>query len=302
MRVAWRYIYDSEDRIAGFYKDDTSLFRFFLPRLLFYRLPTAIATLSGPGGSTLRTFESLSGTLILEKRLHAPELGHLSEPHYLGKHVAFSPELDGIYVLSNGRTVTHVDNTTGEFRWTWTSPDHTYARAFIKILLTDLRVIYSSLTMYSKLVATPDAVYVVGISKSFASYTLHITAFHPTTGVVLSTKAIPSSIMRPLNEVLVLSVSTAQNRQGQPHVQDPRVVWLEQKQLKSVPLTSTLDGKPTSLKGASFERILDAGLCDHGHFVAIAADGTGQVIRIGGNGVEDVFKFEIAVSFHFLLS
>ena len=66
--------------------------------------------------------------------------------------------------------------------------------------------------------------------------------------------------------------------------------------LKSVVLTSTLDGKVKSLKGASFGRIVDAGLCDHGHFVAITVDGTNKVIKLGGDGIKHIFEFEGAVS------
>jgi hypothetical protein len=86
-----------------------------------------IATLSGPGGSTLRTFNAISGILIIEKRLHAPESGHLSEPHDLGKHVVFSPDSEAMFVLRDGHTVSHVHGATGELKWTWSSPDQTYA-------------------------------------------------------------------------------------------------------------------------------------------------------------------------------
>jgi hypothetical protein len=94
-----------------------------------------IATLSGPGGSTLRTFDAISGTLIIEKQLHTPEVGHLSEPHHLGKHVVFSPDEEGIYVLSDGHTVSHVHSATGELNWTWSSPDQTYDGGCISIFL-----------------------------------------------------------------------------------------------------------------------------------------------------------------------
>jgi ER membrane protein complex subunit 1 len=159
-------------------------------------------------------------------------------------------------------------------------------------------VIYSSLTIYSKLVATPDAVYVVGVSKSFASFTLHATSLHPATGAVLSTKAIPSSITEPLSELLVISLSTPKNPDARPHHQAPHIVWLEQNALKSVLLTSTLDGKARILKGARFGRIVDTGLCEHGHFVATTADGTSKVVKIGGDTVKDVFEF---VSLCFIL-
>ena len=48
-----------------------------------------VVDLSGPGGATPRTSDALHGHLIVEKQLHAPQLAVLSEPHYLGKFVAF---------------------------------------------------------------------------------------------------------------------------------------------------------------------------------------------------------------------
>jgi hypothetical protein len=102
--------------------------------------------------------------------------------------------------------------------------------------------------------------------------------------------------MEPLDELLVLSSPTPDNRQTQSHPKSPHIVWLEQNVPKSVVLTSTLDGKAKSLKGVSFGSIVDIGLCDHGHFVAIGTDGISKVLKIGGDGIEDVFEFEGAVS------
>ena len=85
-----------------------------------------MATLSGPGGSTLRTFDALTGQLLVEKRLHSPEIGLLSEPIFIGKHVIFSPGSTDIYVLSNGYTVTNIDGRTGDVNWSWTSPDQRF--------------------------------------------------------------------------------------------------------------------------------------------------------------------------------
>jgi ER membrane protein complex subunit 1 len=86
----------------------------------------AVATLSGPGGSTLRTFDALTGQLLVEKRLHLPEIGILSEPVFIGKHVIFSPDSTDIYVLSNGYTVTNINSETGDVKWSWSSPDQRF--------------------------------------------------------------------------------------------------------------------------------------------------------------------------------
>jgi hypothetical protein len=87
----------------------------------------AIATLSGAGGATLRTLDIVSGQLLVEKRLHSLDKGAFSEPLHFGKHVTFSPDSSDIYALTNGCTVTSVDGSSGESKWTWTSPDQGYA-------------------------------------------------------------------------------------------------------------------------------------------------------------------------------
>ncbi len=90
-------------------------------------LHIVVATLSGPGGAMLRTFDLQTGILLLEKQLHPPELGHLAEPHFFGKHVAFSGHNStDIYVLTNGHTFVRIDQTTGEIKWSFTMPDARY--------------------------------------------------------------------------------------------------------------------------------------------------------------------------------
>jgi hypothetical protein len=147
--------------------------------------------------------------------------------------------------------------------------------------------------MYSKLVVTPDAIYVIGISKSFASFTLHATALHPSTGAILSTKPIPSSIREPLNELLVLTSFALRDRQ----TQQPHIVWLEQNLLKFIPLTPKLDNNVKSMEGA-YSKIVDANSCDHGHFVAIKTDGMSKVMKVE-DGLMDVLDFEGSVSSYF---
>ena len=86
---------------------------------------TAIATLSGPGGSTttLRTFDASNGQILLEKRMHPPETGALFNPIDMGNDITFSSDSPNFYVLSNSCTVSAIDGETGDFRWRWTSPD-----------------------------------------------------------------------------------------------------------------------------------------------------------------------------------
>ena len=105
-------------------------------------LLSAVSSLSGPGGSTFRTYDLETGGLISEKKLHSPLVGRLREPQNLGVSVLPStdPSLDSasLFTLTNGDTVTHLNHETGETKWTWNSPDEGLGPIFI---------VYSSLTM-----------------------------------------------------------------------------------------------------------------------------------------------------------
>lgn len=82
-----------------------------------------VVSLSGPGGSTLRTFDCLTGQLTLERRLHAPHADHL-DPHNFGfgVEIAFIPETVDIVTLTNGRAVQRI-GADGTDHWVWESPD-----------------------------------------------------------------------------------------------------------------------------------------------------------------------------------
>lgn len=81
-----------------------------------------VATQSGPGGSSVRLFTAMKGELICETRLHAPETGRLEEPAWLGSAIAFGPEAEVFYTLSNGNTVTRLTDACDD-TWAWKSPD-----------------------------------------------------------------------------------------------------------------------------------------------------------------------------------
>ncbi|KAF8153864.1 hypothetical protein B0H34DRAFT_661928 [Crassisporium funariophilum] len=252
--VLWRYIFDPEDRIAG-----------------YYRHHNVVATLSGPGGSTLRTFDALTGQLVVEKRLHPPARGALSEPLYLGKHVTFSSDSTNLYVLSNGCTVSCIDGNTGDINWSWTSPDQ------------------SSLVIHSKLILTTDALYAVGVAKSMASYTLHVSTLSPATGEVIASGNIGSSIIDPLKEFTILSL---------PSSPRPVALWLEQGTLRYVGLTPTLKEKAKPIKGVGYTEILDVGLTNYGHTVIQRKDGSTFVLKLEGDvgSAKNIWEFDDSVT------
>ncbi|KAG5636275.1 hypothetical protein H0H81_008561 [Sphagnurus paluster] len=258
--VEWRHIYEPDDRIAGYY-----------PQSNF------VASLSGPGGATFRLFNATSGVIHIEKRLHALESGHLAEPHHLGTHVAFSGDgVQDIYVLTDGHVVRRLNGKTGDIKWTWKAEDQT------------------AMTVHTQLVATHSAIYLIGLSKSIASLTLHVTALSPDTGAVFKSRGIPSSV-KNLDAYLVLSSSSA--------TVAPHVTWLENGQLKSFILTPTLETKPSAITFKSntkstipYERILDVGLTRKGYAVAVAGDGSATLVALQDTQVQGVGAFAPPVS------
>ena len=144
----------------------------------------------------------------------------------------------------------------------------------------------SSSVIYSRIARTPKTVYLVGLTKSISSYTLHVSALSASTGELLSDAHIPSSIHNGLTDFLVLS-DTADDESS------PFVAWLEKDALKFVRLTEKLDSKPKTLKGSSFKGISNIGLNERGWFVALEQDGTGMVLGTDkdSQGLKQIWKF-----------
>jgi hypothetical protein len=124
--LVWRYIFEAQDPIVQFYKHDkgsSSHFQWHFWRLIHLRL-SVVVSLSGPGGATLRSFDALTGQLLVERRLRTPELANPSD---LGTDLAFVHDSSDIhsdvFVLTNGHTVLRLDGLSGKTKWSWTSPD-----------------------------------------------------------------------------------------------------------------------------------------------------------------------------------
>ncbi|KAI0686950.1 hypothetical protein BC835DRAFT_1408443 [Cytidiella melzeri] len=253
--IAWRYLFDDEDRILAFKKHGH-----------------LVATMSGTGGAALRLFDVSSGHLLLELQLHRPEAGRLLEPEIIGLSLAFDSDASNVYALTNGHTVRRVDTKTGEVQWGWSAPDQT------------------SLNIYTTVLPTSSAVYVIGLSKSFASYTLHIMALSPSDGTVLATVDVPSKIGDGPESILFAK------RLGRGN-EVARVAWLEGGKIQSVGLTPELKEKPATVKGAAYEKLIDTGLSEHGMFVAIKDDGAGRVIKLNedGTGLKVIWEYKDSV-------
>ncbi|KAH9911778.1 uncharacterized protein BXZ73DRAFT_93328 [Epithele typhae] len=246
--LAWRHLFDDDDHILGFKRHDD-----------------VVATLSGPGGAHLRTFDPSTGHLLFENKLHAPDAGLLEQPEDLGTAVTFDSEGKDIYVLSNGHILRRFDRHAGTLTWGWTAPDQT------------------SSVIYSKIFVTPETVYLLGLTKSFASYQLHVASLSTETGELIQSGDYPTNLPTGLSQVFVLS------HHAVPDI-PPRVVMLEDNTIKSFPLVPDLKTKLTPVKG-SYKSIQDVGVAGHGQFIATAEDGTGCVLGLNKLSLNVIWQF-----------
>lgn len=140
------------------------------------------------------------------------------------------------------------------------------------------------------MIATSNTIYLIGLAKSFASYTLHVTTLSTQTGEVISTADISSSIKDGLVDFLVI-------RRSSDEAVTPRIVWLEQESIRSIALTPTLDGK--SIKGSAYKSIVDVGLSEHGELVAIKTDGSSRILKLDadGSGIRSIWEYAESVSY-----
>ncbi|KAF9241301.1 hypothetical protein BU15DRAFT_87236 [Melanogaster broomeanus] len=249
--IVWRSIYDFGDPILGFRVHDDS-----------------ISSLSGPGGSTLRTYDISTGHLLFEKRLHSPVDGKRNEPLNLGIASAHFGGHDGdpaMVLLTNADTARRIDTRTGEVVWEWRAPDQ------------------GSLVVYSHIYPDPSTstLYLVGFAKSVRSYTLHVTTLNLTTGEVVASVNVPADIANALTDFLLTG---------------PCLVWLSPSSPSS-PSSLSLFSAPLSpsLKGKVLTRILDVGLAGNGMFMAFRDSGAGDVMgygfEAGGAAVRVIWNF-----------
>lgn len=150
----------------------------------------------------------------------------------------------------------------------------------------------SSLVIYSKLVSTPTTIYAIGLAKSLKSYTLHVTTLSASTGELITSIDIPSSITSGPSSVLPMSILQSQSE----HQLAPRIAWIEEGTLRSVQLSPELKDRPAVVKGATYRDIINIGLAEHGIFVAVKSDGSGRVVRLAEEGLKVIWEFAESVS------
>ena len=129
--------------------------------------------------------------------------------------------------------------------------------------------------------------YVVGLTKSFMSYTLHVVSLDSSTGIALASVDVPSSINGPLDLVTLTSSRTPQ----------PILAWLEDSHIRSVALTPNLAVKLHTIREDIYKELKDVGIADAGIFLALKRDDTCHVLRVdlGTQSVKKVWEFANSV-------
>lgn len=148
----------------------------------------------------------------------------------------------------------------------------------------------SSTTVFTKIVRSSTALYVIGVTKSFRSYTLTVVSLNPGNGEVIETVNIPSDLADLDNYRVLLGPSRGPTT----------LVWLEGESVKTVTLTADLSQikKATSTKYGPYDRVLDLGVEELGYLAAIKKNGEADIYRIDrdGLGMKKVVSLDSSVS------
>ena len=148
----------------------------------------------------------------------------------------------------------------------------------------------SSTTVFTKIVRSSTALYVIGVTKSFRSYTLTVVSLNPGNGEVIETVNIPSDLADLDNYRVLLG----------PGRGPTTLVWLEGESVKTVTLTADLSQikKATSTKYGPYDRVLDLGVEELGYLAAIKKNGEADIYRIDrdGLGMKKVVSLDSSVS------
>jgi ER membrane protein complex subunit 1 len=144
-----------------------------------------------------------------------------------------------------------------------------------------------SLVIYDQVVVSGSTLYAIGLAKSFASYTLHITTLSSATGELLTDIHLPSNIANKRVDFFPIAQSGKRKLY---------LVWLEEGTVKYVALTPDLTNTPKSIAGSGYEQIIDLRLGDSGIFLARRKDGSSYVFQPRSGKVEQTWEFADSVS------
>jgi len=124
------------------------------------------------------------------------------------------------------------------------------------------------LNLHSRVLIGQSNVYVVSLSKSFSSYTIHVTELDALTGEVSASYPLPGNVKNGIDDLIALE---------QPS--EPSILWIENGIIKQL---SLLTRKVAGFGGRDFASLVDLGLGENGVFVAQRADESAVVYQSGG--------------------
>lgn len=131
------------------------------------------------------------------------------------------------------------------------------------LFLLKCSCLFSSLNLHSRLLQDEKNTYVIGLSKSFAGYTLYVTVLDSSSGKETVSYPVPGNLRTGLDDVLVVE-----------HPTEPSLFWVENGSIKWL---SLINRKVTTLKAKNVSRLIDLGIGEHGIFVAQEVDETSSV-------------------------
>lgn len=153
-----------------------------------------------------------------------------------------------------------------------------------------MTILCSSTTFFTKIIRSSTALYVIGLTKSFRSYTLTVVSLNPENGEVIETANVPSDLPDLDSYRVLLGTNRGPTS----------LVWLEGESIKTVTLTADLSQikKTTSTKYGPYDRVLDLGVEEFGYLAAIKKDGEAVVYKIDrdGLGINKIISFDSSVS------
>lgn len=148
----------------------------------------------------------------------------------------------------------------------------------------------SSLDLHSQVLFSDSeyAAYIIGITKSFASYTLRITTLDLMSGAQKKSISVPSSIRSGFKDIITF-----------PRPSNPSVVWLDDG--GAIKYRSLLGETTVTIAANGYKKIIDVGLGEQGIFVALLDDETAYVLEVpeehGRAAPKIIFEFTGSVRF-----
>ena len=262
--VAWRYKLEDVDPVVSYHVQGNGMF--WISRLApqYQCSYPDIILLSGPSGSTVRSFSLATGQVQWEYALHDTGSITLTTPVHLGTDVAFTPDGSAVVILSDGQRITKLNLADGALQWSMNAPGA------------------GSTVLFKQILVTGDIVHTLAVTHALDGLTLTTLSLSLQTSVPLGDfTQIPSLIANP-SQALLATASVDGSA---------RVVWLEHGRIRSAYLSEAgqLGGVKEALPGNGHVYASIIGEArQHGLVLGQKRNGAVQVVNVlTGKPVEE---------------